>query len=131
MPFGDGTGPRGLGPLTGRRLGFCAGYPVAGAFNPAGWWGWGVGRGRGWRNRFWATCVPGWAWGGGFCGGPNPATVPGPYAAAPAGGEYEALRAQAQWLEEQLAAVRQRLAELMPPGDAGTKGKEEPGKETE
>jgi len=26
MPRRDGTGPNGMGPLTGRRMGFCAGY---------------------------------------------------------------------------------------------------------
>jgi len=34
MPFGDGTGPAGLGPMTGRAAGFCAGYPVPGYVNP-------------------------------------------------------------------------------------------------
>jgi len=35
MPFGNGTGPAGLGPMTGRAAGFCAGYPVPGYMNPA------------------------------------------------------------------------------------------------
>jgi len=35
MPFGDGTGPAGMGPMTGRAAGFCAGYPVPGYMNPA------------------------------------------------------------------------------------------------
>jgi len=35
MPFGDGTGPAGLGPMTGRAAGFCAGYPVPGYMNLA------------------------------------------------------------------------------------------------
>jgi len=35
MPFGDRTGPAGLGPMTGRVAGFCAGYPVPGYMNPA------------------------------------------------------------------------------------------------
>jgi len=26
MPRGDGTGPWGLGPMTGRAAGYCAGY---------------------------------------------------------------------------------------------------------
>jgi hypothetical protein len=34
MPRGDGTGPGGLGPMTGRAVGFCAGYPVPGYMNP-------------------------------------------------------------------------------------------------
>jgi len=35
MPFGDGTGPVGMGPMTGRAAGYCAGYPVPGYMNPA------------------------------------------------------------------------------------------------
>ena len=34
MPFGDGTGPAGMGPMTGRAAGFCAGYPVPEYMNP-------------------------------------------------------------------------------------------------
>ncbi len=34
MPLGDGTGPAGAGPMTGRAAGFCAGYPVPGYMNP-------------------------------------------------------------------------------------------------
>ena len=30
MPRGDGTGPGGLGPMTGRRAGYCAGNDVPG-----------------------------------------------------------------------------------------------------
>lgn len=35
MPFGNGTGLAGLGPMTGRGAGFCAGYPTPGYMNPA------------------------------------------------------------------------------------------------
>ena len=34
MPFGNGTGPAGMGPMTGRAAGFCAGFPVPGYVNP-------------------------------------------------------------------------------------------------
>lgn len=34
MPRRDGTGPAGLGPMTGRAAGFCAGYPIPGYMNP-------------------------------------------------------------------------------------------------
>lgn len=36
MPRGDRTGPAGLGPMTGRAAGFCAGYPTPGYMNPVG-----------------------------------------------------------------------------------------------
>jgi hypothetical protein len=37
MPRGDGTGPMGMGPMTGRAVGFCAGYPTPGFMNA--YWG--------------------------------------------------------------------------------------------
>ncbi len=48
MPRGDGTGPDGFGPMTGRGAGFCAGYAVPGFRNP----GFGRGLGRGLRRGF-------------------------------------------------------------------------------
>jgi len=36
MPRGDGTGPMGMGPMTGRAAGYCAGFPTAGFMNPIG-----------------------------------------------------------------------------------------------
>ncbi|RLI86850.1 MAG: hypothetical protein DRO98_04840 [Archaeoglobales archaeon] len=62
MPGGDGTGPWGFGPRTGRRAGFCSGYRMPGFANravwpPFGgrWFGWlGWRRFRGYRfRRFW------------------------------------------------------------------------------
>ena len=41
MPQGDRTGPNGQGSMTGRRMGFCAGFNVPGCMNG------GLGRGRG------------------------------------------------------------------------------------
>ena len=34
MPRGDRTGPAGMGPMTGRAAGYCAGYPAPGYMNP-------------------------------------------------------------------------------------------------
>lgn len=69
MPGGDGTGPGGQGPMTGRGLGYCAGYSSPGFTKGPGMgmaWGrgraafgagrgmaWGRGRGRG--RRIWAA----------------------------------------------------------------------------
>jgi hypothetical protein len=39
MPFGDRTGPAGMGPMTGRAAGFCAGFPAPGYMNPFGFSG--------------------------------------------------------------------------------------------
>jgi len=34
MPAGDGTGPMGWGPMSGRAAGYCAGFAVPGYVNP-------------------------------------------------------------------------------------------------
>ena len=51
MPWGDGTGPWGLGSMTGRAAGYCAGYPLPGYMNPVP--GFGRGLGRGFGRGFW------------------------------------------------------------------------------
>jgi hypothetical protein len=121
MPAGDRTGPRGMGPMTGRGAGYCAGYGMPGRGNPipgrgpglgrrwGGTWGGRGGAGGGWRHRNWyyATGVPGWA-----RFGPGPAWGYEPGAPAPAVEEVEFLRQQAEWLKGQLDAVGQRIAEL-------------------
>jgi hypothetical protein len=68
MPFGDGTGPRGMGPMTGRGAGYCAGFGRPGFANPIprrgwfgfGWRGWGRGRGRGLGRRWYAPYYYPW-----------------------------------------------------------------------
>ncbi len=42
MPFRDGTGPAGMGPMTGRGAGYCTGSSRPAAVNPV--------RGRRWFN---------------------------------------------------------------------------------
>jgi len=46
MPGGDGTGPAGLGRMTGRAAGYCAGYSDIGTVNPGFGRGYGLGYGR-------------------------------------------------------------------------------------
>ena len=47
MPGGNGTGPAGMGPMTGRGLGYCANYSTPGYTNPIAGGGFGRGMGRG------------------------------------------------------------------------------------
>lgn len=73
MPRGDRTGPMGFGPMTGRAMGYCAGYSVPGYASPIGvgyGFGRGFGMGRGYggrgggfgfRHRYYATGLPYWA----------------------------------------------------------------------
>ena len=59
MPGGDGTGPGGMGPMTGRAAGYCAGYSAPGYMNPIagrGYGGWG--RGGGGRYGAPVTLIP-------------------------------------------------------------------------
>ena len=92
--------------MTGRGAGYCAGYANAAPGRGYGM-GWGGGWGRGWRRGYVATGLPGWArfgwnapWGAGPVAPPTP--------------EQEAadLRAQAEWLQDQLDAIAQRIEEL-------------------
>lgn len=61
MPGFDGTGPMGMGPMTGGARGLCNPYAQGYARRGSGPWpGWGRGRGRGFRHIYWATGLPGW-----------------------------------------------------------------------
>ncbi len=63
MPRGDGTGPMGMGPMTGRAAGFCAGFGLFGYMNPFAASGFGRGRGFS-RGRDYR--VRGWSFGPGY-----------------------------------------------------------------
>jgi hypothetical protein len=133
MPGGDGTGPMGMGPMTGRAAGFCAGYGVPGYMNPipGRGFGMGYGRGRGFggggrgrRNWFYATGLPGWMRAGyGYPAGGGAAPVTGvPAYAAPYGApsreqELQALQGQAEYLGDALEGIRKRIQELETEGE--------------
>jgi len=114
MPGGDGTGPMGLGPMTGRAAGLCAGYGVPGYMNPIPGRGFGMGFGRGrgggrggergWRNMFYATGLTGWQ--RAAAGWPMTGGVP-PNAAAPTREQQlDALKGQAEYFEGALGDIR-------------------------
>jgi len=106
MPFGDRTGPAGLGPMTGRAAGFCAGYPVPGYINPVGGRGyWGRGGGR--RNWYYATGLPGWA----RAGFPAYGSVPG-MTTVPPENELADLKEQSRFLQNTLDEISKRIEEL-------------------
>lgn len=118
MPGGDGSGPRGQGSMTGRGLGYCAGYNAPGYVTGGGWGGrgrggWGGRGGRGYRNWYYATGMPGWMRAG-WAPGPYAAPYQGgvPYQAPTAGSEATALRSQAEYLQDALSEVKKRLEEL-------------------
>lgn len=110
MPRGDGTGPMGMGPMTGRGAGFCTGFAAPSYAKPVGY-GCGLGRGRGkslgrsqgFRRVFYETGLPRWARFGGQ-------STNGAYASD--AGEKELLKRQAKLLENQLHDVKKRLADF-------------------
>lgn len=103
MPRGDGTGPMGLGPMTGRGAGFCAGLAAPGYANSIGC-GFGFNRGRGFRRMFYATGFPRWA----RFAAKNTNDA---YFASEAD-EKEFLKRQAKFLESQLDDVKKRLGKF-------------------
>ena len=97
MPFGDGTGPLGQGPMTGRGLGYCSGYSRPN-YAQSGWGrGWfGRGRGRGLR-RWWAF------------------QPPVPYQPSNTKEEMEMLKEEAEILRKELIDIEATIQDLKTP----------------
>lgn len=95
MPGGDGTGPRGMGPLTGRGLGFCSGS--------------GVSRFLGGFRRLGLACRRGWGADGGGC-----TSGTASFRSVDHGAEEERrmLSARADMLREALEGIEARLRSL-------------------
>jgi len=95
--------------MTGRGMGYCTGRVGRVPYGIG--WGYGAGWGRGWRNRFYATGVPGWAWSGygrgygiGWRYGYAPGLTPQE--------EIDLLNAEAKDLERELEDIRRRMEDL-------------------
>ena len=113
MPRVDRTGPTGLGPMTGRRMGICAGYTYPDFMYDSHRYGIGCGmgfrrglgrglgfdRGRGWRSG--GT--------GGFWGYPPQSFTQQD--------EVVYLKDHAKEIEEELSLIKTRLEELKKPKD--------------
>jgi hypothetical protein len=88
--------------MTGRRAGYCSGYGMPGFANTAMPWrssGFRFGGGGwGWRNMYYATGLPEWQ--------------RSMYTPVPPQEEAESLKAQSNWLKDQLDAVEKRLKDL-------------------
>lgn len=118
MPSGDRTGPNGMGPMTGRRAGFCAGFSTPGYMNPYGGGGAfrrahrgggrGYGRGFGFAAPVQPYGYPSYNWA---------ESVPYGYsdpeaAAAQPGQEIEVLKDQAAHLELTLKNLKKHIKDL-------------------
>lgn len=122
MPGGDRRGPSGNGPMTGRGMGFCAGYDRGGY--DSNYQGRGLGRGgggfgrggagfgrgsaggfgsgRGFRNRFF-NAAPAAPYGGVDYRGTNELTPDR---------EMDLLRSEAKAIEGELGFIQSRIKEL-------------------
>lgn len=123
MPRGDGTGPLGMGPMTGRSFGFCTGTGMPGNTRtlPVSGFGWGTGGrgagmgrrgsgGRGYRcMQFAYGPFPDWRQGEGAAAGSIMADT---------AGQKQALKLQAVALQARLDAINKRLATLEQEGEA-------------
>ena len=130
MPRGDGTGPMGMGAMTGRAAGYCAGLGVPGCVNPVPARGFGAGfrggrgaqgrgfggGGRGRRNMFHATGLPGWMR---FGGDAAPYGYPAPYRTPDPDMEKRMLRNQAEALRSELDFIEKRMGEIETKTTAG------------
>ena len=96
MPGFDRTGPRGLGPMSGRGMGLCREYGqyAGGRFG---------GFGRGWRHRFFNTALPGRFYGMGF----------DRYEPDLSSNEkMEMLQSEADYFERELKSIRKEIDKL-------------------
>ncbi|MCF7849741.1 MAG: DUF5320 domain-containing protein [Kiritimatiellales bacterium] len=102
MPAGDRTGPEGMGPMTGRGAGYCAGFGAPGFVSNAGpgfGYGRGRGRGRGMGRGYgvrqfgnWGTAVP--------------------YTPPTRDQQLEELKAHSKYLESELETIRERIGSI-------------------
>jgi len=99
MPRGDRTGPAGQGPMTGRGMGYCAGYNSPGFTR-----GFGMGMGWGGGRR-------GYGYGRGYFGPNYNYPPPAQQEQAPEQ-EISVLKTQAGALQNQLKAILERLENL-------------------
>ena len=108
MPGKDGTGPNGMGPMTGGGRGFCA-IPVSDGVRPfagrmfggRGFMGRG-GRGRGYRHCFYASGLPGWVRTGYY-------PLSNQY---DTNTEMEVLKDESELLKQELEEIQNRISSL-------------------
>ena len=111
MPRGDKSGPDGRGPITGRGAGFCAGFSFPGFRNSNVC---GDGAGCGFRKGFRKGIGKGFERGDGSARGDS---LGYNHSAAGQGAEFgadeqKALKSQAEYLQENLNKINQRIKDI-------------------
>lgn len=116
MSAGNGRGPVGAGPMTGRGAGYCAGYSAPGCADPVrggGFYGQGRGAGgRGRRNQLNASGAA--SRGRGFRNFQrrNEAEFDSSVPDFSSENELRLLKEQAEFMQKELASVNERMKEL-------------------
>jgi hypothetical protein len=112
MPGFDGTGPRGMGPMTGGGRGFCSPWGLG-----RGTYGYGAGIGRGGRFRSFGGgfgrgyAGRGFGYGVGYPPAWGAAAWP-PYGAEAPTADFDALQDQVRGLQDQLREIERRMRDL-------------------
>ena len=119
MPRGDGTGPGGLGPMTGRALGYCAGYSTPGyTKGPGMGLGRGRGGGRGWGRGRGLGYGRGWGYGYPVYGAPmtyTPTYAPYAPGVAPqisSENQLTMLKREKDYLDSEMKGVKSALDDI-------------------
>ncbi len=117
MPGGNRTGPRGMGSMTGRAAGYCAGSGMPGHANPAPRRGFGKGFGRapGFGGRGFGGGRPGRRHGFHATGQPGRTRSrdrAAPYQEPSPDMEKQALKNRAEALQSELDLIKKRLGEM-------------------
>jgi len=93
MPGGDGTGPMGMGPMTGGGRGYCA-VPTGRYFGRRRGFGHGWGRGRGWSRDWFGYGEPA------YMSDFTPQQ------------EADMLKAEAKAMQDEIKSINQRITEI-------------------
>ena len=120
MPGGDGTGPNGMGSMTGRRMGFCAGFNTPGYANRPrfgygrGFGGGGVNRprlGMAWRRGRGGGGGYGWNWQSPFVVNPVIASSVVRNPMAPTN-QVEMLKQEKEYLKSELTEIQKAIEDI-------------------
>jgi len=114
MPFRDGTGPMGMGPMTGWAMGYCAKFTTPGYMKPyygKTYVGFGSARGRGNRYWYYATGLPGWLRFSGVSSKPV-ININSIYEEFTPEKEVEVLKNESEFLKKNLNDINNRIIEL-------------------
>ena len=99
MPRGDRTGPMGMGPMTGRKAGYCNGFTDSGDLRSVPQrFACGIGRRQGRRRMCVKTGLPGWM------------HVENSASSEAGFDENSFLQCQAEYLELQLEEIKRRMS---------------------